>query len=58
MSDVLVAYATSGSPSTPAVTVPRYDPAHEQLIEFGETIRVVTLNTAGLDFLAAHAGRP
>jgi hypothetical protein len=32
MSDMLVAFARRGDPSIPGVTVPRYDPANEQVI--------------------------
>ena len=50
LSDALIAFARTGDPNTSAIKWPRYDPAHEQLIEFGDQIRVVAMNTKGLDF--------
>jgi para-nitrobenzyl esterase len=52
MSDVLVAFARTGDPSTPAVKMPKYNARDEQIVEFGDTIKVVNLNTKGLDFIA------
>ena len=59
MSDALIAFAKTGNPNTAAITWPRYDPANEQMVEFGDSIRVIRMNTVGLDFFAAHpvAGR-
>ncbi|MEO8114205.1 MAG: carboxylesterase family protein, partial [Phenylobacterium sp.] len=53
MSDAIVAFAKTGDPSIPAVAWPRYDPKHEQLVEFGDSIRVQPMNTRRLDFLAS-----
>ena len=53
LSDALVAFARTGNPSTPALAWPRYDPAHEQMMEFGDAIRVLPMNTKGLDFFRA-----
>ena len=50
LSDALVAFAKSGNPNTPAIAWPRYDPANEQMMEFGDSIRVLPMNTKGLDF--------
>jgi para-nitrobenzyl esterase len=60
MSDALIAFAKTGNPNTPAIVWPRYDPANEQMMEFGDSIRVVRMNTSGLDFFVAHpaAARP
>ena len=58
MSDVLVAFARTGDPSTPAVRVPRYDPRNELFIEFGDSIRIGRLNTPGIDFLAVTPAAP
>jgi para-nitrobenzyl esterase len=41
MTDMVVAFARTGNPSTPAVAVPRYDPRDERLIELGDSIRVI-----------------
>ncbi|MCX6551264.1 MAG: carboxylesterase family protein [Acidobacteria bacterium] len=54
LSDTLIAFAKTGNPNTPAIAWPRYDPANEQMIEFGDSIRVRRMNTVGLDFFAAH----
>jgi para-nitrobenzyl esterase len=54
LSDALVAFAKTGNPNTPAIGWPRYDPADEQMMEFGDSIRVLRMNTAGLDFFTAH----
>ena len=50
MSDALIAFAKTGDPSTPTMKWPKYDPAKEQLVEFGDQIRVVPMNTKRLDF--------
>ncbi len=52
MSDVVIAFAKTGNPSTSAVKMVRYDLADEQLVDFGDTIKTVKLNTKGLDFIA------
>jgi para-nitrobenzyl esterase len=59
MSDALIAFAKAGNPNTAAIAWPRYDPTNEQMLEFGDSIRIVRMNTSGLDFFAAHpvAGR-
>ncbi len=54
LSDALIAFAKTGDPGTPAVAWPRYDPGNERMMEFGDSIRVVRMNTAGLDFFVAH----
>jgi para-nitrobenzyl esterase len=61
MQDVVVAFANNGNPSTRAVQFTRYAPGHETRVDFGDTIKVETLNTRGMDFLentpAATTGR-
>jgi len=52
MSDIVIAFAKTGNPGTPAVKLVRYNAADEQLVEFGDAIRLVKLNTKGLDFIA------
>jgi para-nitrobenzyl esterase len=54
LSDALIAFARTGNPNTPAIAWPRYDPANEQMMEFGDAIRGRRMNTAGLDFFAVH----
>lgn len=55
MQDTLIAFARTGNPGTGAVKVPRYDPANEQRVVFGDTIYIDKLNTAQIEFLRAHA---
>lgn len=50
--DVVIAFAKTGNPSTQAVKMIRYNAADEQLVDFGDAIKVVKLNTKGLDFIA------
>jgi para-nitrobenzyl esterase len=62
MQDVVVAFATSGNPSTKAAQFTRYSPDNETRVDFGDAIKVEKLNTKGMDFLeatpaAAGAGR-
>jgi para-nitrobenzyl esterase len=47
LSDALVAFAATGNPSTPALTWPRYDPANEQMLDFGDAIRTVPMAAKG-----------
>ena len=54
MQDVIVAFAKTGNPNTPAVKFARYDPKNEQRTVFGDTIRIEKLNTRGMDFLLQH----
>jgi para-nitrobenzyl esterase len=51
MQDVIVAFARTGNPNTPAVKFVRYDPKDEQRTVFGDMITVEKLNTPGMDFL-------
>jgi para-nitrobenzyl esterase len=55
MSDTLIAFASSGNPSTSMVKVPRYDASNEERTVFGDSIYVEHLNTAQIEFLRAHA---
>jgi para-nitrobenzyl esterase len=54
MLDTLVAFARTGNPNTPAVTIPRYDPKNEQRVVFGDKVWTEKLDTAQLEFLRAH----
>ena len=54
MSDVLVAFARTGNPSTPAVQLPRFDPTAPKLTEFGDTVHVESLSVPGMKILLAH----
>lgn len=41
MSDMIIAFATTGNPSLPSVTVPPYSAHDERLVELGDEVRVV-----------------
>ena len=55
MTDALIAFAKTGDPNTPAVHWPKWTPQSEQLVEFGDAIKVLPMNAARLNFMAAHA---
>jgi para-nitrobenzyl esterase len=62
MQDVVVAFATTGNPSTAATPFTRYAPGNETRVDFGDSVQVEKLNTRGMDFLestpaARAAGR-
>jgi para-nitrobenzyl esterase len=52
MSDVLIAFASSGSPQTPSLRLPRFDTKREPLIEFGEEVKVISFNKPRMDFFS------
>jgi para-nitrobenzyl esterase len=54
MMDALIAFARTGDPNTPAVHWPKWAPQNERLIEFGDAVKVLPMNTARLNFMAAH----
>lgn len=58
MMDSLIAFADTGNPNTPDVKWPAWSPKNEQKIVFGDTIHVVKLDTARMDWLAAHPAKP
>ncbi len=58
MSDVVIAFARTGNPSTAAVKMVPYSLADERLVEFGDTIGVVTLDTRACDFIASTPAVP
>jgi para-nitrobenzyl esterase len=55
MMDALIAFAKTGDPNTPVVHWPKWAPQNEQLVEFGDAIKALPMNTARLNFMAAHA---
>ena len=62
MQDVVVAFATTGNPSTAATPFTRYAQGNETRVDFGDSVQVEKLNTRGMDFLertpaARAAGR-
>jgi para-nitrobenzyl esterase len=54
MTDTLIALAKSGNPNTEAVSWPEWKPANERLVEFGDQVRVLPMNPARMEFMAAH----
>jgi para-nitrobenzyl esterase len=54
MTGVLIAFAETGAPETAQVKWPAWSAANEQKIVFGDTIHVEKLDTARMDWLAAH----
>jgi para-nitrobenzyl esterase len=53
----LIAFADTGNPNTSDVHWPAWSPRDERKIEFGDTIQVVKLDTARMDWLAAHPAK-
>lgn len=54
MADCLIALANTGRPETASVHWPAWKPDTEQLIEFGNSIRVLPMATARLNFMLEH----
>ena len=54
----LIAFANTGSPSTPAVEWPAWSATREERVGLGNTIQIEKLNTTGMDWLAAHPAKP
>ena len=60
MGDVVVAFAKTGNPATAAAPIPRYNPAHEQRLVFGDAgmgdngVMIETLNKKQVDFIESH----
>lgn len=52
MSDVLVAFATTGVPQTPKVQFPKFTLRAQEYMEFGDRIAIDKFNVAGMDFFA------
>jgi para-nitrobenzyl esterase len=52
MSDVLVAFASHGTPQTSSMRLPRFDSKREQLIEFGDSISVIAFNKPRMQFFS------
>jgi para-nitrobenzyl esterase len=52
MSDALIAFASTGNPQTPAVRPPRFDARREQLVEFGDPIRLISFNKPRMQFFS------
>lgn len=54
MQDVILAFARTGAPSTPAVPFRAYDPATPWRTILGDRIRLQKLNAPGIAFLLQH----
>ena len=54
MMDALIAFAKTGDPNTAAVHWPKWTPQSEQLLEFGDTIKIQPMNSQRLNFMAGH----
>jgi len=52
MSDVLVAFATSGAPETTEVRVPKFTIRKQEYVEFGDRIATGRFNVARMDFFS------
>jgi para-nitrobenzyl esterase len=52
MSNVLIAFAAAGDPSTGEVQVPKFTAGTQQFMDFGDEIRVRTFDVPRMDFLA------
>lgn len=54
MSDILIAFARTGNPSTDKVTLAPLSPGHEERLILDHQIRVEKLPVKAMDWLAAH----
>jgi para-nitrobenzyl esterase len=54
MADCLIALANTGSPVTASVRWPVWRLDSEQLVEFGDSIRVLPMATQRLNFMLEH----
>jgi len=52
MSEVLIAFASSGSPQTQKLHLPRFDARRELLIEFGNEVKAISFNKSRMDFFS------
>ena len=57
MMGALISFADTGNPATPSVKWAAWSPKDEQKIVFGDTIHMVKLDTARMDWLAAHPAK-
>ena len=55
MGDAMVAFANTGDPNTAKVKWGAWTPANEQLIEFGDSVRMLPMDKARWSFQAAYA---
>ena len=58
MTAALIAFARTGSPSTPDVAWPAWSATDERYVDFGDRITLERVSRARLDFMAAHRPAP
>jgi para-nitrobenzyl esterase len=58
MTATLVAFATSGNPSTGDVEWPAWSSSDERYVNFGDTITLETMNRTRMEFMAKHRPAP
>jgi para-nitrobenzyl esterase len=58
MSGALIAFAETGSPSTPAMPWPAWSAAHEQKLVIDDRTHMVDIDVRAMDWLAAHPAAP
>jgi para-nitrobenzyl esterase len=51
LTDMIVAFAKTGNPSTAKIKFTAYNPTNEMRVDFGDTIKVEKLNTKAMDFI-------
>jgi para-nitrobenzyl esterase len=56
MTAALIAFANTGDPGTAAVPWPRWTLQNERLVEFGDSIGVLPMNTPRQEFMRIHGG--
>lgn len=54
----LIAFASTGNPSTPDVEWPAWSPTDERYVSFGDDVHVERVNRARIDFMAKHRPAP
>jgi para-nitrobenzyl esterase len=52
MSDILIAFASSGIPQTQSLRLPRFEARREPLIEFGDEAKLISFNKSRMDFFS------
>jgi para-nitrobenzyl esterase len=58
MTGALIAFAETGTPSTPAMPWPAWSAEHEQKLVIDDRTHVVDIDVKGMDWLAAHPAAP
>jgi carboxylesterase type B len=58
MTATLVAFATTGNPSTRDVEWPAWSAQNERFVSFGDRITLETVNRTRMEFMAKHRPAP